>query len=133
MADTDTQTPKKVSPEFIQNVKKWLEVDDALKSIRGQTKALNNEKKEREANILEYLTTIDESVIDVHDGKLKKNVTKSQAPLKKETIQQALTEITGDVSKATAMTEHIIKSRPIVEKVKLKRTRNRGGKDKEDE
>lgn len=130
---TDTETQKKVSPEFIQNVKKWLEVDDALKSIRGQTKALNNEKKEREANILEYLTTIDESVIDVHDGKLKKNVTKSQAPLKKETIQQALTEITGDVSKATAMTDHIIKSRPIVEKVKLKRTRNRGGKDKEDD
>ena len=130
---TDTETQKKVSPEFIQNVKKWLEVDDALKSIRGQTKALNNEKKEREANILEYLTTIDESVIDVHDGKLKKNVTKSQAPLKKETIQQALTEITGDVSKATAMTDHIIKSRPIVEKVKLKRTRNRGGKDKGDD
>ena len=130
---TDTETQKKVSPEFIQNVKKWLEVDDALKSIRGQTKALNNEKKEREANILEYLTTIDESVIDVHDGKLKRNVTKSQAPLKKETIQQALTEITGDVSKATAMTDHIIKSRPIVEKVKLKRTRNRGGKDKEDD
>ena len=130
---TDTETQKKVSPEFIQNVKKWLEVDDALKSIRGQTKALNNEKKEREANILEYLTTIDESVIDVHDGKLKKNVTKSQAPLKKETIQQALTEITGDVSKATAMTDHIIKSRPIVEKIKLKRTRNRGGKDKGDD
>jgi hypothetical protein len=131
MADTEIQ--KKVSPEFIQNVKKWLEVDDALKSIRGQTKALNNEKKERESNILEYLTTIDESVIDVHDGKLKKNVTKSQAPLKKETIQQALTEITGDVSKATAMTDHIIKSRPIVEKIKLKRTRNRGGKDKGDD
>jgi hypothetical protein len=120
-----SDTEKKVSPEFIQNVKKWLEIDDNIKDIRKSTKVLMTEKKEREQFILDYLSTIDENVIDVRDGKLRKNVSKTQAPLKKETIHKALTEITGDASKATAMTDHIIKSRPMVERVNLKRTRNR--------
>ena len=120
-----SDTEKKVSPEFIQNVKKWLEIDDNIKDIRKSTKVLMTEKKEREQFILDYLSTIDENVIDVRDGKLRKNVSKTQAPLKKETIHKALTEITGDASKATAMTDHIIKSRPMLERVNLKRTRNR--------
>lgn len=124
-----SETEKKVSPEFIQNVKKWLEIDDQIKEIRKSNKVLMTNKKEKEQFILDYLSTIDENVIDVRDGKLRKNVTKSQAPLKKETIHKALTEITGDASKATAMTDHIIKSRPIVEKVNLKRTRNRPSKE----
>jgi hypothetical protein len=124
-----SDTEKKVSPEFIQNVKKWLEIDDNIKDIRKSTKVLMTEKKEREQFILDYLSTIDENVIDVRDGKLRKNVSKTQAPLKKETIHKALTEITGDASKATAMTDHIIKSRPMVERVNLKRTRNREKKE----
>jgi hypothetical protein len=127
---SETESKKAISPEFIQNVKKWLEIDDTIKEIRGRTKNLTAEKKEREAYILEYLTSIDENIIDVHDGKLKRNVSKAQAPFKKETIQQALTEITGDAGKAAAMTDHIIKSRPIVERVNLKRTRNRKTEEK---
>jgi hypothetical protein len=121
---TDT---RKVSNEFIQNVKKWLEIDDTIKEIRTKTKLLTSEKKDKEQYILDYLQSIDEKIIDVPNGKLRKNVSKTQAPFKKETIQQALVEITGDINKATAMTEHIIKSRPIVQRITLKRTKNRGG------
>lgn len=119
---------KQVSNEFVQNVKKWLEIDDTIKEIRNKTKNLTSEKKEREQYILDYLQSIDEKVVDVPDGKLRRNITKSQAPFKKESIQQALAEITGDINKAATMTDHIIKSRPIVERVNLKRTRNRGDK-----
>ena len=48
-----------------------------------------------------------------------------KGPLK-TLIEKALTEITNDGTKAKAMTEHILNSRPIVERVNLKRTRNRG-------
>jgi len=116
---------KKISPEFIQSVKKYLEVDDKLREIREKTKKLNTEKKQEEEFILNYLQTIDEKMIDVKDGKLRRNISKTQSPLKKETIQKALTDIVGDSSKATAMTDQIIKSRPLVEKVTLKRTKNR--------
>jgi len=125
MSDTEN---KKVSAEFVESVKKWLEIDDAIKDIRNKTKKLTSDKKEKEQYILDYLQSIDEKVIDVRDGKLRRNVTKTQAPLKKETIHQALVQITGDINKATSMTDVIIKSRPIVERVALKRTRNRGEK-----
>jgi hypothetical protein len=126
MSDSEKkQEKKKVSPEFVANVKKYLEADDKLRQIRDQTKKLTKEKKDKEDFILNYLQNIDENVIDVHDGKLRRNVSKTQAPLKKETIQKALTDIVGDATKATAMTEQIIKSRPTVERVTLKRTKNR--------
>ena len=126
MSDSENKgEKKKISKEFVESVKRYLEVDDKLKEIKEKTKNLNTEKKQREEFILNYLQTIDEKVIDVADGKLRRNISKTQAPLKKETIQKALIDIIGDANKATAMTEQIIKSRPTVERVTLKRTKNR--------
>jgi len=126
MSDSENKgEKKKISKEFVESVKRYLEVDDKLKEIKEKTKNLNTEKKQKEEFILNYLQTIDEKVIDVADGKLRRNISKTQAPLKKETIQKALIDIVGDSNKATAMTEQIIKSRPTVERVTLKRTKNR--------
>lgn len=122
MAESDK---KKVSPEFIKSVKEYLSVDDKLKEMREKSKVLTKEKKTREEFILNYLQTIDEKVIDVADGKLRRNISKTQAPLKKETIHRALTDIIGDATKANDITDKIIKSRPTVERVTLKRTKNR--------
>ncbi len=126
MSDSENKgEKKKISKEFVESVKRYLEVDDKLKEIKEKTKNLNTEKKQKEEFILNYLQTIDEKVIDVADGKLRRNICKTQAPLKKETIQKALIDIVGDANKATAITEQIIKSRPTVERVTLKRTKNR--------
>jgi hypothetical protein len=126
MSDSENKTEKKkVSAEFVNAVKKYLDVDDKLREIKEKTKTLNLEKKDREEFILNYLQSLDEKVIDVPDGKLRRNISKTQAPLKKEVIQKALTELIGDATKATAMTDKIINSRPTIERVTLKRTRNR--------
>lgn len=126
MSDTEK---KKVSPEFVHSVKKYLEVDDKLKAIKKEfkeiSKNLNNEKKNNEDFILNYLQTINENVIDVPDGKLRRNITKKQEPLKKDNIHKTLTEIIGDANKANDITDKIIKARPFVEKVTLKRTKNK--------
>lgn len=124
MSESDSNK-KQISAEFVQAVKKYLEVDDKLREIKDRTKKLNTEKKEKQEYIINYLTSIEESIIDVVDGKLKKTITKSQAPLKKELIHKALTDITGDSVKAQSMTETIINSRPTVERVNLKRTKNK--------
>lgn len=122
MSETEKKT---VSSEFVNTVKKYLEIDDKLKEYKDETKKLSSDKKEKEEFILKYLQSIEESVIDVRDGKLRRNISKTQAPLKKENIQKALTEIVGDAIKAQSMTEQIIKSRPTIEKVILKRTKNK--------
>ena len=59
------ENQKKISPEFITSVKKYLEIDDILKDIKEKTKKLNADKKNNEEFILEYLKSIDEKVIDV--------------------------------------------------------------------
>jgi len=116
---------KRISPEFVENVKKYLLIDDKIKQLKEESKKLVTDKKEREEFILNYLQNIDENVIDVHDGKLRRNISKTTAPLKKDTIQNTLNIILGDINKATMITQEIIKSRPIVERVTLKRTKNR--------
>lgn len=125
MSESEDNVKKKVSAEFVQAVKKYLEVDDQLREIKEKTKNLNLEKKQQEEYILTYLQSLNEQIVDVPNGKLKRNVSKTQLPLKKEIIQKALTEMVGDANKATAMTDQIIKSRPTVERITLKRTRNR--------
>ena len=117
-----TENIKTVSTEFVQNVKKYLELDDKTKEFKNSIKELSNEKKQCEEFILNYLQSIDEKTIDIANGKLIRNVYKSQGALKKELIQKALVNIVGDSIKATSITDEIIKSRPVVEKVSLKRT-----------
>lgn len=118
-------TKKTVSPEFINAVKKYIEVDDKIKHFKEDMKLLNNIKKENEEFILEYLEKIEENVIDIADGKLKRNISKSKMPLKKDFIEKALLDLVGDNNQAVKMTEHIIKCRPEKESIKLTRTKNK--------
>jgi hypothetical protein len=126
------ENEKQVSKEFVNAVKKYLEVDDLLREIKEKTKNLNADKKTNEEFILDYLKSIDEKVIDVQDGKLRRNVSKTQVSLKKDIIQKALVDIIGDLNKATDITDQIIKSRPFVEKITLKRTKTKNHDNKID-
>ena len=126
----DSNVQEKVTKEFKNKVLKWLSIDDQIRENRKQTKILTKEKKENEEFILSFLENVGEKELAVSDGKLRRNVSKTKAPLNKASIQKALEEIVKDKSKSNAMTDHIINSRPIVERINLKRTRNRGSKDK---
>ena len=121
----NNDSPKKVTKEFKNKVLQWVSIDDSIRELRKKTKQLTDEKKQHEEYILKYMKEIDEKCLNIKDGKLRRNVSKTKGALKKNIIHQALVDITGDVIKAKAMTEHIINSRPIVERINLKRTKNR--------
>jgi hypothetical protein len=132
MAESTVTEKKQVSQEFIKAVKEYLDLDDRKKEfgiekkrIDEKLKPINEHIKIREEFILNYLKSIDEKTVDVRDGKLRRNITKKPEAFKKEMIQKALTELFGDSNKASTVTDHIDKSRPIVEKVSLRRTRNK--------
>ena len=131
MSESESQTEDvqyKVTKDFRNNVIKWVEIDDNIRTLRAKVKEFNDMKKEHEVNIIEYLTKVDEENVVIKDGKISKNVSKSKAPLKKETIQKALVDLVHDQNKASAMADHIINSRPTVEKISLRRTKNRDKK-----
>lgn len=121
---------QKVTKEFRNKVLKWVQIDDTVRELRAKTRELTKEKKQHEQFILTYLEEVEEKSIAIRDGNLRRSVSKTKAPLKKQTIHKALTELVGDSNKASVMTEHIIKSRPTVERVNLKRTKFRGPKKK---
>jgi hypothetical protein len=125
MSDSEDNVQQKVTKEFRNNVLQWLSVDDDLRLLRKKIKELNTEKKEFEEKVLSYLTQVDEDSIMVKDGKLSKYTSKTKEPLKKENIQATLFEITGDTTKASAITEKIFSNRKEKEVIKLKRTRQR--------
>ena len=116
---------QKVTKEFKDKVLRWVSLDDELRNLRKKTKEINKEKKTNEEFILNFLESVDEKVVEIADGKLRRNVSKTKAPLKKAGILASLTQITGDALKAKELTEHILNSRPDVERVNLKRTKNR--------
>lgn len=118
---SDSETKKKISPEFVTAVKKYLEVDNIIRDIKEKVKNLNIQKKENEELILNYLQNMNENDIDVADGKLKRNISKTQKPIAKDFLQNALTEATGDSVKAKSLLEHVLNARPIVEKISLRR------------
>jgi hypothetical protein len=131
MSDSESNdtVQQKVSKAFRNNVLKWVEIDDKIRNVRSKVKELTTEKKQFEEFILNYLSQVEEESIVIKDGKLSKNVSKTKAPLKKESIYKALVELVGDANKATTMTEHIINSRPDVQRTNLKRTLIRAKKE----
>lgn len=123
MSDSPKQI--QVSNDFKNKIIRWVKLDDDLRKIRETIKEINDEKKQAEEYILSYLDNIGQSEIAIDDGKLTKQVSKSQTPLKKENIQKAINDIVKDDSKASLMTDHILKSRETKEKISLRRVKVR--------
>jgi len=130
MSDTveDSENSKKVSKEFQDKVVQWVKLDNRLRQIRSQTKEITGEKKELEEWILSYLEKIGEKSISIGDGHLRRNISKTKAPLKKDNIYATIKDMTKDENKATLITQQIFENRPLTERVNLKRTKNRGPK-----
>ena len=115
MADENTIEDLK---EMIIN---WLALDDKVKEISNTVKDMNNEKKQFESYILDYMTKLNKATIDTTSGKLVKDEKKTKKGLKEEMVATALTEITGDKHKAAEFTKIIFDKRPDVESIRLKR------------
>ena len=131
MSDNENHEPQKaISKELINSIKKWVALDDDIKKIRENLKVLTNDKKSIEDIILFELDKIEEKVIEITDGKLRKNVSKTQVPLKKEHISKTINEFTKDEQKTHEIIDYMMKSRQSVERINLKRTKNRSEKTK---
>lgn len=111
--------------QFKELVIEWVKLDDIIRLKNAELKEIKNDKKSIEEYILECMNKLDEGVIDISDGKLRLNKTKSKSGLKQNIIQEALTELTKDNTQAQAMTQYILDKRPVVERMNLKRTFNR--------
>jgi DNA repair ATPase RecN len=123
---------KQVSNKFVNSIKNWVAIDDKIRKInnemkkyKDELKILTSQKQEFEKLVLDELDKMDEKVISISDGKIRKNVSKTQKPLKKEDIQKTIFEFTKDEKKTFDIIEQMEKTRQTVEKINLKRTKNK--------
>jgi len=114
--------------QFKELVCEWVKLDDIVRVKNAELKEIKSDKKSIEEYILECMNKLDEGVIDISDGKLRLNKTKTKSGLKQTIIQEALTELTKDNTQAQTMTQYILDKRPVVERMNLKRTFNRKDK-----
>jgi len=120
-----SESNKIPSDKLITSIKHWVQIDDKIRKIKNELKELNDEKKNHEEIVLAELSNMDEQVINISDGKLRKNVTKTQSALKKDEIQKTIFDFTKDEQKTFNIIEKIMATRRVTEKVNLKRVKNR--------
>jgi hypothetical protein len=114
-----------ITEKFVNSIKKWVDLDDKMRKLKDDLKELTSQKKDFEVVILEEFEKLDTPVIAITDGKLRRNISKTQTPIKKDLIQKALLDHLKDEIKTKEIIENMMKSRPVIERINLKRTKNR--------
>ena len=92
---------------FEETIKKWVHLDNQVRTLTDQTKQIRDEKNEVEETILEYVETkqLKNATINISDGKLRFVSTKQTAPLTLKYIEGCL----GKCITNTAHVEQIMK------------------------
>jgi len=77
---------------FEGNIKKWVSLDNQLKSMNEKIKNIRDEKNSTEEGILEYIETnnLKNATINISDGKLRFTTTKQTPPLTLKYIEECL-------------------------------------------
>ena len=117
-----------VSQDFQENIKKYVSIDNKIKSAQEIIRELKKEKDKTADNILIYIKTnkIEDVPINISGGKIKYALSKTTAPMSKAYIQQRLTQYFKSESRAKEVVEFLYKDRETKEKETIKRITSRG-------
>ena len=79
---------------FQEDIKQWVSIDNQLKKLNLQCKMLRQEKKEKEYNIFNYAedNSLQNAIIEITDGKLKFQQSKTTSPLTFKFLENCLKE-----------------------------------------
>ena len=143
---------KSVSNKFVKVVEKFVELDNSIRDKEAEVKQLKTSKKLCEEYILKYLDSVEETSIDIDNGKLGKNQSDLKGALVQSTIKQAIEielnsvlnnlisegDITDGIKDKFRVSElaertlvKIDKMREVKKRTYLKRTFNKKNKKKE--
>ncbi len=121
------------NPEFVmfkEEVKKWLTLDDDIRTLQ---KAMNERKKvknELTPRILEFMGKFDIQNLNTHEGKIQYAKSVVTKPMNKEYLKTRLSEFLKNMDKAERCTDFLLKNRIKEERVRLKRVVEKGGQHK---
>tara|TARA_A100001015_G_C14974637_1_gene706682 strand:- start:497 stop:847 length:351 start_codon:yes stop_codon:yes gene_type:complete len=107
---------------LLENVKTWLNVDNDIRILQKKIREKRKEKKELTSNLVGIMKTQDIDALNIPDGQLIYNKTKSKAPLSKKHLLVSLsTYFKNDKRMVDELTKFIMESRQEKEKENIKR------------
>jgi hypothetical protein len=120
---------------FESNIKRWVSLDNRIKTLSDEAKALREEKSSINDDIGQHIETnqLEKATIQISDGKLRYVTTKTQSPISLKYLESCLSECIGNTDKVKAIMDYIKENREVKETTELKRYYNKKGNDEEDD
>jgi hypothetical protein len=108
---------------FEENIKKWVALDNQLKTLGEKTKTLRDEKNSLEEGIMSYVETnnLSNATVNISDGKLRFVSTKQTAPLTLKHVEESLSKCIGNENQVFQIMKIIKDSREVKYNADIKR------------
>ena len=108
---------------FEEHIKKWVAIDNQLKTLADQTKQLRGEKNTTEETILNYAETnkLKNATINITNGKLRFVNTKQTQPLTLKYVEECLGKCISNSTQVNKIMEVIKESREVKYTADIKR------------
>jgi hypothetical protein len=108
---------------FEENIKKWVALDNQLKTLTDKTKQLRDEKNSMEETIMNYVETnkLTNATINITDGKLRFVSTKQTPPLTLKYVEDCLSKCIGNAGQVKQIMQVIKDSREVKYSADIKR------------
>jgi len=111
---------------FEENIKKWVALDNQLKTINEKQKQLRDDKNSLEEGILSYVTTnnLSNATVNISDGKLRFVSAKQTAPLTLKHVEECLKKIIRNEKQVIQIMQVIKDTREVKYNSDIKRYTN---------
>ena len=108
--------------ELLQNVKTWLDIDNQIRTLQKEIRDRRKLKKELTESLVGIMKNQDIDALNVPDGQLIYNKTKTKAPLSKKHLLVSLAQyFKNDQRMVDELSKFIMESRQEKEKENIKR------------
>ena len=107
---------------LLENVKSWLTIDNEIRALQKEIKERRKMKKQLTSDLMSTMKTNDIDALNVPDGELIYNKTKTKAPLSKKHLLSSLGQyFKGDQRMIDELSKFIMETRAEKEKESIRR------------
>ena len=112
-----------MTDKFKESIKEWVTLDNELKVINEHSKDIKDKKAEKFNEMISYIETnnLDNAIIQISDGRLKFQNTKSSTPLTFKFIEKCLSDLIPHEEQVERIIAHIKEQRDTKINKELKR------------
>ena len=107
---------------LLENVKSWLTIDNEIRALQKEIKERRKMKKQLTTDLMSTMKSNDIDALNVPDGELIYNKTKTKAPLSKKHLLSSLSQyFKGDKRMIDELSKFIMETRAEKEKESIRR------------